>query len=155
MIAVLMSTTDSFLNIGAITLIRDFIKPLSRMKLNEEQELRLMRIETLILGALGIITALLVVLAWGLWSSAMCIPLLMGIFGHTASKQIFVLAANAGIIMFSFWEIFLGAGYGLGSSFPAIIANLSVFLAYFGYKKGKNWFSKPPVQAGLNPPFDQ
>ncbi len=145
LVAVIMSTTDSFLNVGAITIVRDIIKPIKKNTLDDKQELYLMKITTLLVGIFGIITALwfqsiieLVVLAWGLWVATISVPILLGIFGHTAPKKIYLTALSAGVLLFVSWEIFLGADYGMGSGVPATLANLSVFLLYFTYKKIKH-----------------
>lgn len=59
MLAVVMSTADSYLNIASISIVHDVINPLRKVPLSDIEKLRTARIGTFIIGILTMVVALM------------------------------------------------------------------------------------------------
>ncbi|HRE31818.1 MAG TPA: sodium:solute symporter family protein, partial [Candidatus Berkiella sp.] len=104
MMAVVMSSADSFLNAAAISITHDVLKPMSRDDLTPKVELFWSRMVTVIVGALGAIFALstksaldILLVAYNFWTPFILVPLVAGIFGFRASSTAFWWGCVTGI----------------------------------------------------------
>jgi SSS family solute:Na+ symporter len=113
LMAVIMSTADSCLNIASVMTVCDLVLPWSKRVLSNLQMLRYARYATFFLGLFAVFGALyfrcvidFILYAEGLWFSVVTIPMLAGIFGYKGSKQAFVWAAVVGAVTMTLWKVF-------------------------------------------------
>jgi SSS family solute:Na+ symporter len=113
-LAVVMSTADSYLNIAGISLVHDIIGPLRKKKLTDQIELRLMQFGTLLLGAISIVGALalpniftLSVAALAVWKPVIFPPMLLAMTGLLKSKKLFYIGISVSISVLCLWNIFI------------------------------------------------
>lgn len=130
MVAVILSTGDSYLNVGGITFVRDFLKPLFKKPLSDHTELRLTQLSTLFLGAIAIVLTLnvptifdMVIGSRFLWVSLISFPLLAGLLGFKASRRSFIFGMYSGLLFYGFWSLFFQKEFGIESIAVGFIAN--------------------------------
>lgn len=112
-IAIIMSTADSFMNTAAVSFSHDFYSTYFGKSKDDAKELRITKMITLIVGIIGIFIALrfdnlldLMLYSYLLWGPVVTVPLLSGIFGFEAPKESFYWSAGAGIITAVLWSFF-------------------------------------------------
>jgi len=98
-LSVIMSSSDSFLNSGAVTFVHDFLKPILPENAIKN-ELRLLKIVTLAGGLLTILFTLsggsvITILgqSYLFWAPIVLVPLLLSIWGVPSSPKTFVIAS--------------------------------------------------------------
>lgn len=110
LLAAVMSTADSDLNVTSIAIVKDIINPILKVK-NEQQLLLIARIINVATGSLAIIAALkfnnvidLVVFFTGFWGPVILVPLVTTLFNLRVPTQIMVLSSISGAATFLLWE---------------------------------------------------
>tara|TARA_B110000503_G_C7166405_1_gene422061 strand:+ start:2983 stop:4359 length:1377 start_codon:yes stop_codon:yes gene_type:complete len=145
LMAAVMSTADSDLNITSVTLVKDFLRPIFSIN-NQEKLLMLARIINIIIGSLAIIIALkftrvvdLVIFIAGFWGPVVITPLVLALFNIVISKKGLMCSCATGITSFIIWEKYFATQYPLKGVFIGTMANLIIFLFfYFLQKKRQN-----------------
>lgn len=134
MVAVILSTGDSYLNVGGITFVRDFWKPLFKKPFSDRTELRLTQISTLFLGAIAIVVTMMVpsifdivIASRFLWVSLISVPLLAGLLGCRASRRTFISGLLAGGGCYTIWLLLFEKEWGVESIAVGFIANAIAF----------------------------
>lgn len=135
-LAVIMSTADSFLHSATISLVHDVIKPtFTRWKFNE---LRLARIASVFVGLCGVAMAIyakniiaLELYAVGLWGPLITIPLVLGILEVKIPLKVFKIALLTSTVIFIGWNTLSPIKYTYLSSLFAIISNAMVYLLHW------------------------
>jgi Na+/proline symporter/signal transduction histidine kinase len=155
-LAVIMSTADSFLHSAGISLVHDFLEPIfgKRFKLNE---LFLTKSLTLMLGIGAILMATrfqrimdLELYAVGLWGPLITIPLICGILGTRVPRSAFLYSVSAAFSVFVLWYLLDKSKMLAGmknlpdlSAFLGIIASgLVFFISYLINAKNANYSLK-------------
>jgi Na+/proline symporter len=105
-IAAIMSTVNSFLNIGAAAIVRDLPRALGRIPTNE---LRSGRMATLVIGAVaalaaqstGTLVALLGIFGWGLFAACLVPSLALGLTwaGGTRTGALASMSCGLGVTL--------------------------------------------------------
>jgi Na+/proline symporter len=143
LLAAVMSTADSDLNIVSITLVKDILKPIFKLE-NSPIMLNLARITNILVGSLSILLALyfdkildLVMFVTGFWGPVILPALILALFGIVSSWQIFVTSSVIGVSSFLAWHI-----YCSDSMLPAVFLGtatnmLTLLLGYAIYKQPK------------------
>ncbi|MEM7589485.1 MAG: sodium:solute symporter family protein, partial [Myxococcota bacterium] len=135
-LAIVMSTSDSWLNATSICLAHDVVKPLCK-SLSDQTELRLARLLTFLLGNLAIFVVLylnniysIFIVSYMFWIPIILAPFILGVLGFHASSRSFFFAAASGLATALAWKIGLVQGTGLLKLplIPSIIANGCVLL---------------------------
>lgn len=137
MMAVVMSSADSFLNAAAISITHDVLKPLSRTPLSSTVELFWSRAVTVIVGAMGALFALstksaldILLVAYNFWTPFILVPLVAGILGYRASSKAFWWGCISGITATCWWLLAMGETT-LNGAIIGIAVNLSVFVTIY------------------------
>jgi SSS family solute:Na+ symporter len=140
--AVIMSTADSFLHVAGILLTHDVIAPLRKKPLSSKQELFVARSITFVIGVVAVIGAMtnsnlieLNILAYAFWLPAISVPLIFAILGFQGSMRGFVTAGIAGIGTYLIWKFFLYESTNIDSLLPSVIVNATVFFSFYFYEK--------------------
>ena len=112
LLAAVMSTADSDLNVTSIALVKDIINLILKVK-NQQKLLLIARIINIIIGSLAIIVALkfsnvidLVLFFTGFWGPVILVPLITTLFGIRVSEKIMVLSSLGGAATFLIWEYY-------------------------------------------------
>jgi Na+/proline symporter len=147
-IAVVMSTADSYINAASVAFSHDLIKPLLGDRLTEKAELNIAKLFTLFCGILAVIVALsfesllkLVLFAQALYVPIISVPLLLGLFGFRSSQKTFLAGASSGALVFLIWKLYdLDNVIGFDSIVPALTANAIVLLStHYLLKQPGGW----------------
>ena len=133
-LAVAMSTADSYLNVAAVFITNDIIKPL-KPNVSDKILLSSTQLITFILGIAAITVAIyfnniidIILTFEGFWAAIVEIPLIFGILKFRASSKTFIRAAITGGSIHIIWLLFsLENITGFPSFGPAILSNAIVF----------------------------
>ncbi len=143
LLAAVMSTADSDLNVTSITIVKDFINPLFAVK-NQNAMLLLARIINVLIGSIAIVIALcfskvvdLVIFVVGFWSPIVLVPMIFGLFGITIGKRDFVISCATGALTFIVWQLYFEKHFYLKGVFVGTIAHLLIFLVFYCVKRKK------------------
>jgi solute:Na+ symporter, SSS family len=134
LLAAVMSTADSDLNISAITLVKDIINPLLKIK-NPERMLKIARFTNIIIGSLAILLALcfetvvdLVIFVAGFWGPIILVPLVFALYDITIKTKFMVLSSICGAAAFIIWELAFANEISLKGVFVGTVVNIILFL---------------------------
>lgn len=112
LLAAVMSTADSDLNVTSIAIVKDIINPIFKVK-NQKTLLLIAQIINVAIGSLAIIAALkfsniidLVIFFTGFWGPVILVPLLTTLFSIRVPIQIMALSSLSGVATFLLWEYY-------------------------------------------------
>ena len=141
LLAAVMSTADSDLNITSITLVKDFFQPIFNLS-NQKNMLIIARITNIIVGSLAILIALrfnsivdLVIFIAGFWGPIILVPLIFGLYDVTIPKFAMVFTSFSGGATFLSWEYFMTTTYSLKSVFVGTLVSFIVFIIFVILKR--------------------
>ena len=136
LLAAVMSTADSDLNVTSITLVKDFFKPIFNLS-DQNKMLLVARITNIAIGSLAIFIALcftsvvdLVIFIAGFWAPIILVPLVFGLYNIIIPKFAMVFTSFAGGVSFFLWEYFMAAPNNLKSVFVGTVVNLMLFMMF-------------------------
>lgn len=141
LLAAVMSTADSDLNVTSITLVKDFFKPIFNLS-NQVNMLIIARISNIVIGSLAIFIALrfnsvvdLVIFVAGFWGPIILVPLVFALYDITICKSAMVFTSFSGGISFILWEHFMAATHNLKSVFVGTLVSFVVFIIFIIIKR--------------------
>jgi len=145
LLAVIMSSADSFLNSTATSSLQDILIPLQGKPKTELQELRWLRLLTVMIGSIALISALssksvldLLLYAYQFWTPCILMPLIAALMGIRASEKVFFTAFIAGASSVLGWNLLGPSSYIEGALEAVIIGvlinSLVFWLSYKLYK---------------------
>ncbi len=144
MLAVIMSSADSFLNAAAVNLVHDVSKPLTANRLTNKQELWLTQGFTLVIGILSFIFAISfenlfdsILMIFGLWAPVVLVPIIAAIRGFRGNLMIFLTTAGSGLLTSLLWDYYFGHGTQISGMFLGTCMALIVFLIIVWLGKGR------------------
>ncbi len=133
-IAVVMSSADSFLNGAAVAFTNDVVGPLRRRPLSDRQALFLAKITTLLVGVLAIVFAIkiksildLLIYAYHFWAPVIVIPLAAAFFGIKARARVFLSGCIVGLTAVALWNTLLNSPGGVDGLIIGVLGNGAVF----------------------------
>ncbi len=140
-ISVIMSTADSYLNAASVALVHDLYKPLSHDKLSPQNELKWMRIITIIIGALATIFALtiesvldILLYSYNFWAPLILTPLVFGIVKkYTLSSKQFVSLTCLTAFFMLIWSFILESYVSFDGLVAGVGFNLMLYLIMVKY----------------------
>ncbi len=134
-IAVIMSSADSFLNSSSIAFVQDIVRPLRRNEFSDKNGLLLARMSTLITGALAIVFAVkiksildILIYAYNFWAPIILVPLAATLLGVKSSRKVFLLSAMGGILGVVVWDYFFKTPGEFSGLIIGVMTNLAVFM---------------------------
>ena len=141
LLAAVMSTADSDLNITSITLVKDFLQPIFHI-LDQDKMLFFARIINVLIGSLAIIIALcfdkvadLVIFIAGFWGPVILTPLILALFDIVISKKAFAISCLCGASSFLIWETIYSTSINFKGVFVGTVANFICFMFFYITKK--------------------
>ncbi|MEM7443987.1 MAG: sodium:solute symporter family protein [Pseudomonadota bacterium] len=133
-IAIVMSSADSFLNSASIAFVNDIVNPLRRAPLSAKNGLKLARLSTLVIGlasvgfAISIASILdILIYAYTYWAPVVVVPLVATVLGWQKGPAAFLGAAGAGIVCAVVWNDVLSKPADIEGIIVGVLANLAVF----------------------------
>ncbi|MEM7495237.1 MAG: sodium:solute symporter family protein, partial [Myxococcota bacterium] len=133
--AIIMSSADSYLHAAGVSFVHDVVQPLYKESLPSDQELKLTRFVTLLLGISAILGVLifksildLALASLNLWLPVVIVPLLSGIVGYFSSTRTFCVAVTTGLTTVGLWKLGIEHYVPISSTIPAMVANLIAFV---------------------------
>ncbi len=142
--AMVMSTADSYVNATSVLIVHDFCKPL---KINFiRDELNFSRLVSLFIGIFSMLLAMrsgslleLFMFTSSFYMPIVTIPFIMSIFGFRSSSKSVLLAMGAGFITVILWE-FLFKIKVIDSIVPGMLVNLIVLMgSHYLLKQPGGW----------------
>ena len=142
--AVVMSSADSYLNVSSVAIINDVINQVRSRPLSQKSSLVIVKLTTFIVGSLSILFATtsesiaqLMINTWILWAPIAVVPLYISILGIRSNIRIFYTSVITGSIFVITWQILDIEQYtNIENSVPAVLlCCIAAFLATVYYKK--------------------
>lgn len=134
LLAAVLSTADSDLNVTSISLVKDFPGPKLRIK-DQHKLLAFARIANILVGSGAIFIALcfqnvvdLVIFIAGFWGPIILVPLVMALYDRTITPSQMICCVAAGSLSFILWESFYSSPTSLKGVFVGTIVNLAAFI---------------------------
>ena len=150
LVAIIMSSADSFLHSAAVSLVHDVVQPLLRYPLSGDKELKWTQITTLLMGFGAAWVAISFQNIFSLWFAAMnfwkpivAVPLIAGLVGYYSSIRSFGIATATGLATVLIWPLSLGQYIPINAAIPAVLANLAVFALARQFDTSKNIYYDP------------
>jgi len=134
-IAVVMSSADSFLNAASIAFVNDIVKPLGAGEIEQRRALYLAKATTVTVGLLAMGFAMLIkslldilIFAYSYWAPVIVVPLAAVILGYRKSARTFVAAAAVGLATAVVWNTLLLKPFQVEGFVVGVLVNLAVFV---------------------------
>ena len=143
--AMVMSTADSWINAGAVIFAHDLCKPLGLILKNE---LLLPRLYSVIVGIGAVVLALnatnllkLLVLTFSFYMPIVSVPLILAICGFRSSSRAALIGMLFGLFTVLIWKFSgIETQSGINDIIPAMVANLVTFmLSHYLLKEPGGW----------------
>lgn len=156
-LSVLMSTADSYLNIGSIMLVNDVMLPCYKYVKNKEfsdlEKLKWARKFSLFIGIGAIIFASqrigifeLGILIEGFWFSCILVPLYFLLFNMKLPLKYFFLSIIIGLVICLFWENFMKVKTNIDSVFPGFFTSVITVLFFYFLDGRQKVFTKEELE---------
>ena len=137
MLAVVMSTADSYLNSCTVIFVKDIFQPFIKSDLSEKQRLWTERAVNVIIGAGAIAFALYatsivdaLLLSYALWVPTVLIPFVAAVMFDVRATRAAMSAMIAGALVTGFWKWGpwpLEAQTGIAALIPGVVVNIVLF----------------------------
>lgn len=145
--AMVMSTVDSYINSSSILLVHDLRQSLGENLLIDE--LKTTRICSMIIGSISILFAIksgsfldLFIWASMFYMPVVTVPFIMTIFGFRSSGKSVFLGMIAGFSVAMIWELFINIA-NVGGLIPGMLANLFVLMtSHYVLKQPGVWVKR-------------
>lgn len=131
MMAIVLSTADSFLNSAAVGLINDVYIPLKKDNINEKERLKVVRITNLIIGIVSVSVALaipslieILTFSYSFWAPTILPILLLTILDFKLKKIGAWFGIIVGIISVFIWNVALLKPYGIDGLIIGFVINI-------------------------------
>lgn len=142
--AMLMSTADSYINSTSVLVVHDFCKPLGINII--KNELNFSRLASLLIGVFSIILCLqsssllqLALTTYSFYMPIITVPFTMSVLGFRSSGKSVLLGMAAGFLTVVTWEIFFKKT-GIDGLVPGMVANLLLLLtSHYILKQPGGW----------------
>lgn len=142
MMAIVLSTADSFLNSAAVSVINDVYLPLKQGNVGQKEKLKIVRIANIIIGVIAVLVALLVprlldilTLSYSFWAPTLLPILLLSILGLNLSKKAVWIGMISGIGSSVHWNLILNKPYGIDGLIIGFVTNMIITVLLHFSKK--------------------
>lgn len=135
MMAIVLSTADSFLNSAAVGIIDDVYIPLKGKYVNQKQKLKMARIANVLIGIIAIIIAMFIpglldilTFSYSFWAPTILPILLWTILGIRIKKYIALIGVLIGFLSTFIWDIILVSPFGINGLIIGFVSNILVMV---------------------------
>lgn len=148
--AMIMSTADSWINTGAVIFSHDFCKPLG---LRFQNELALSRAFSIVAGCSAVLLALvatdllkLVLIQGKFYKPIILPPLLLAVLGFRSTSKAVTLGMIAGGVSVIVWLNIITPATGIDGIVPSTVTNLIVFVsAHYLLRQQGGWIKTKTI----------
>lgn len=148
LLAVVMSTADSYLNSASVVFVKDLYTRFYDPNCSEKKKLKLERIVNFLIGVAAVVFALSatniidgLLMSYALWAPTVLIPFMAGVLFDIKCNRSAILAIMAGALMTSCWKWGpweLEAITGVSSLIAGVLANILVLTMSLMLSKSRN-----------------
>ncbi|QEM80652.2 sodium:solute symporter family protein [Halomonas binhaiensis] len=141
LLAVVMSTADSYLNSAAVSFVSDIYKPFINPNVSDRRKLWIERVVNLLIGIGAVIFALYatsivdaLLLSYTLWAPTILVPFVLAVMLDLRCSRSAVAAMLAGAVVTGIWEwgpFALQDMTGVSGLVAGVLANIGVFVAVY------------------------
>lgn len=131
MMAIVLSTADSFLNSAAVGIIDDVYIPLKEKYVSQKDKLKMARIANVLIGIIAILVAMFIpnlldilTFSYSFWAPTILPVLLFTILGIKIKKHIALFGVIIGFFTTFIWDIVLLSPYGINGLIVGFILNV-------------------------------
>jgi SSS family transporter len=141
----MMSTIDSTLLLAGSLIVENVYIPYVNSDVDSEKGLKIARVATLVIGALGLLVAIkppaailwIVTMSFSLMASAFTFPFLLGVWWPRATKEGAIVGMIAGALSCVFWYVISYVEYHtldnwIGGIWPAIFGSAVCLVLFVG-----------------------
>lgn len=144
LMAVVMSTSDSFLNSTAVVFVRDIYKPFINPRITAARTLTAQRVVTLVVGIAASLLAMsatsiidLILQIYVVWAPTVVVPLILAVVWRYQSTKAALSAIITGALATAVWTWVLDEPFGVGGLVVGVGCNvLTFFLVYLAFDRG-------------------
>ena len=129
-LAMMMSTADSYINSSAVLFAYDSIKVIG-IELTEKKQLVVVRVTALLIGILALLLSLflnnlleLILSTYSFYMPIVSVPLILAIFGFRSTSRPVLIGMTAGFVTVIYFKFFSE----IDSIIPGMLANLIFFI---------------------------
>lgn len=137
MMAIVLSTADSFLNSAAVGFINDVYIPIKDGNINNKNRLKIVRLANLIIGIISISVALLIpslidilTFSYSFWAPTILPILLLSILGLRLNKFASWLGMIVGFGVTFIWNIILDSPFNVDGLIIGFILNILILMIF-------------------------
>ncbi|WP_227368811.1 sodium:solute symporter family protein [Halomonas sp. M20] len=152
LLAVVMSTADSYLNSAAVIFVSDIYKPFIDPNVSENKRLWIERLVNLLIGAGAVVFALYatsivdaLLLSYSLWAPTILIPFVLGVLLDLKCNKAAISAMLAGALVTIFWKwgpFDLQEATGFTALIAGVLVNILVFIVVYRLFKSHKTLAK-------------
>lgn len=143
-IAMVMSTADSWINTGSVIFAHDFCKPLG---IKFKNELLLSRVFSIVVGIFSLSIVLLNESLFKLFSlqanfymPIVTVPLILAMLGFRSTSRVVIIGMFSGALCAIIWSIYIQPSTGIDSVIPAMILNfIAVMVSHYLLREKGGW----------------
>lgn len=140
LLAAVMSTADSDLNIASISIVQDILQPI--IGKSQKTLVQIARMTTILIGSISIILALrfnnavdLVIFSAGLWAPMVSVSMIAAFFGYVIRRRYFLFVSIIGAGSFVWWCKY--GNINLNGVFVGVVMSLISFIFFAIFTKRK------------------
>ncbi|WNL38097.1 sodium:solute symporter family protein [Halomonas sp. PAMB 3264] len=154
LLAVVMSTADSYLNSAAVIFVSDIYKPFIEPEVSEKRRLWIERLVNLVIGVGAVIFALYatsivdaLLLSYSLWAPTILLPFVFAVLLNLRCARSAIAAMLGGALITTLWKwgpLDMQGMTGLTALIAGVISNVVVFTLVYRF------FRQPPIDSAAS-----
>lgn len=133
MMAIVLSTADSFLNSAAVGAVDDVYLPLKQNLVSESQKLKIVRIANILIGVIAVLVAMFIpslldilTFSYSFWAPTILPILIFTILGIRIKKHIALFGIVVGFLATFIWDFILHSPYSINGLIIGFILNIVI-----------------------------
>lgn len=133
MMAIVLSTADSFLNSAAVGIIDDVYLPIKGKYVTQKEKLNMARIANILIGIIAILVAMFIpslldilTFSYSFWAPTILPILIFTILGIRIKKYVAILGVITGFLTTFIWDIVLLSPYNINGLIIGFVANVVI-----------------------------
>lgn len=146
-IAMIMSTTDSWINSASVIFVNDICNILEIVPNNDKLKLLMVRVFSVLLGIVGLYIAIsgknilgVLMLGASYYTPIVGIPLLITILGFRSTTRAILAGIVSSVITKIIWNLYFQVLLPIGDIIPAAIANFTVVMVtHYIFREPGGW----------------
>ncbi len=137
-LSIIMSSADSLINMGAVSLVNDVLKIIPSYKLSDKSELLLSRIMSFFVALLGLLLVIylpditgIMLKVDALWFSGIIFPIFFAFLGFRLNKLSFIIYNLLTITFWGVWENYFMEKTGIATTVSGAVLGCLLFFIFY------------------------